>query len=107
MTLNFGDRKLKIIQAIMNLEQELSIKKIEEELAHLNDFEKGHNQTDNQIQNNLSFLSLVQPVKDHISIDEMIKEQDYKQINREIFFEKASKINIEEPIEDLLEMLTK
>lgn len=107
MTLSFGERKLRIIQAVMNLEKEFSIKKIEDELSTLNKLEKGNNQTDNQIQDDINFWSLVQPIKEHISIEEMIKEQNYKPINKESFFEKASKINIEEPIEDLLNMLTK
>lgn len=103
MTLTFGDRKLKLIQAIMNLEKEFSISKIEQELVILNEFEK----TNNQIQNDTFLWSLVQPIKAHISIEEMIKEQNYKPISKDKFFEKASRIKIEEPIEDLLEMLTK
>ncbi len=102
MILTFRDRKLKIIQAIMNLEKEFSINKIEQELVILNEFEK----TENPVQDALLW-SLVQPIKEHISIEEMIKEQNYKPISRDKFFEKASRIRIEEPIEDLLEMLTK
>ncbi len=102
MTLTFRDRKLKIIQAIMNLEKEFSINKIEQELVVLNEFEK----TENPVQDALLW-SLIQPIKEHISIEEMIKEQNYNPISRDKFFEKASRIRIEEPIEDLLEMLTK
>ncbi len=107
MILSFGERKLRIIQAIMNLEKELSIKKIEQELAHLYEFERVNRKTDDQIQGEGYLWSLVQPIKEHITLEEMIKQQNYRPIEREKFFEKASKINIQEPIEELLGMLTK
>lgn len=102
MTLNFGDRKLKIIQAIMDLKDEFSINKIEKELAYLNKVEAIKETTEDE-----AFWQLVQPVKDDITIEEMIAEQNYKPIEKEAFFAKAKKIEIEEPIEELLAMLTK
>ena len=102
MTLNFGDRKLKIIQAIMDLKDEFSINKIEKEIAYLHKAEKVR-----QVNEDDSFWELVQPVKEHITIEEMIEQQHYKPIEKEAFFAKAKKIEIEEPIEELLAMLTK
>lgn len=102
MTLDFGDRKLRIIQAIMDLKDEFSINKIEKELAYLNKIEAIKETTEEE-----AFWQLVQPVKDDITIEEMIEQQNYQPIQREAFFAKAKKINIEEPIEDLLAMLTK
>jgi hypothetical protein len=102
MTLDFGDRKLRIIQAIMDLKDDFSIRKIEKELASLDKFEVEQESNKSQ-----EFWDLVQPVKNHITIEEMIEQQNYKPIEREAFFAKAKKIDIQEPIEDLLAMLTK
>lgn len=103
MILNIGERKLKMIQAIMNLKDEFSINKIENELADLNQTEFEHN----TIEITTDLLELTQPIKEHISLEEMIEQQQYQPIEREAFFEKAAKIDIQEPIEELLEMLTK
>lgn len=102
MTLDLGNRKLRIIQSVMNLKDEFSINKIEKELAYLNKIEAIKETTEDE-----AFWQLVQPVKDDITIEEMIAEQNYKPIKREDFFEKAMRIDIQEPIEDLLAMLTK
>ena len=40
-----------------------------------------------------------------ISIDEMVKDQDYQPISAEDFFKKASEIEWEESLEDLLQMI--
>ncbi|MEM1326268.1 MAG: hypothetical protein AAGI23_09960 [Bacteroidota bacterium] len=48
----------------------------------------------------------VKPTRKGVTIDQMIKEQNYKPIVAEEFFKEAAELNIEEPIEDLLAMLT-
>lgn len=53
------------------------------------------------------FWEAVKPIRKSISLDQMIAEQDYKPVQREAFFRKTNKLNIEEPLEDLLSMLDK
>ena len=62
---------------------------------------------DMNTENDVDFLALVEPIKEHISIAEMIEAQNYQQTDKDSFFEEAAKIEITESIEELLEMLTK
>jgi len=54
-----------------------------------------------------AFWTAIKPIKKAISIDEMIKEQNYKPIEKERFYKKVTTINIEESLEELLKKLTK
>lgn len=97
MTLNFGDRKLRLIQEIMNLNNEQSLLKIEEQLESVQRSER-----DRQ-----DFWAVIKPIRKSISIDEMIEKQGYSPIMKDSFFEKVKRLNITEPLEDLLAMLSK
>jgi len=48
---------------------------------------------------------ILRPVRATISLEEMIREQNYQPIEREEFFELAAAIGIEESIEELLAQL--
>ncbi len=64
------------------------------------------NPEDDQLAEDLpAYLASVKPVRSHVSIENMKAEQDYRPINRADFFAKAKAINIEEPLEELFEML--
>ena len=89
MDLNIQERKLQLIQIIAQIDNEQLISSIE---AH--------------IQND-QFHSIIKPMKKKLTIEDMIKEQNYSPINREQFYDKVSKLNIEEPLHELLAMLTK
>ena len=46
------------------------------------------------------------PMRKNLTLDMIKMEQNYQPIDEKTFFEKAAKIEVEEPIEELLEMLT-
>ncbi len=90
---NIDARKYQLIQEILKLNDEYTISRIENEL---------HNIKDNE-----DFWKAVQPIKKDITLEQMIKEQNYKPLERTAFFEEVDALNIEEPIEELLAMLNK
>jgi len=49
---------------------------------------------------------LVRPVRKHLDIDALIKEQNYRGIDRQEFDQIVDELEIREPVEDLLEMLS-
>ena len=91
---SLGDRKLQLIQKIMSLQNEHSISKMERELVSIVELEK-----------NIKIQSVVKPIRKKITIEEMIKEQDYKPIKKQDFYDKVARLNIEESLEELLSML--
>lgn len=99
MTLSFGDWKLKLIEEIMKLKNEQSLRKIEQEIKSLSAAEM-----ELELQS-AKLKDIIKPIKKSISIDDMIKEQGYKPIKRDDFYKKVSKLKIEEPLEELLSML--
>lgn len=99
MTLGFGDWKLKLIEEIMKLKNEQSLRKIEEEIKALSAVEK---ETELQAK---KLKEVIKPIRKSISIDDMIKEQGYKPIKKDTFYKKVSVLEIEEPLEELLSML--
>lgn len=99
MTLNIGDWKLKLIEEIMQLNNEQSLRKIEQEIRSLSAAEKELEQQKAELKD------IIKPIKRSISIDDMIREQGYTPIKRDDFYKKVSKLQIEEPLEELLSML--
>ena len=84
-------RKYKLIQEIINLEDEAEISKLEAQLALLHQKEK--------------FWSAIKPIRKAVSLEDMIAEQGYKPLQKKDFFQKTKKLDIEESLEDLLLML--
>lgn len=87
------ERKYKLIQIIKQINDEKILAELESVLA-----------ANRQIP---SFLEAISIPKKFRSIEEIKKEQNYQPIDKEEFFRQVRKLNIEEPIEDLLAMLTK
>ncbi len=97
MTLNFRDRQLKLVQDIMGLVDEQSLIKLEQQIELL---KKTEGKKD-------KFWAAIRPIKRSNTIAEMIEEQGYKPITKNTFYKKVAKLNINEPLEDLLSMLSK
>lgn len=95
MTLNIQDRKLRLIRRIAALEDEQALSDIEARL-HSNDA------PDTDV-----FHDIIKPTRQQLTVADLIEEQNYTPITKEVFYEKVEKLNIEEPLEDLLAMLTK
>ncbi|MCB0844923.1 MAG: hypothetical protein KDD63_23145 [Bacteroidetes bacterium] len=97
MTVDFGDRKLRLIQEILRLSSEKSLIKIEQQIKIARESEE----------NGEKFWSAIKPIRKSISLEEMIKEQAYTPIRKKQFYQKVAKLNIDEPLEELLSMLSK
>jgi len=46
---------------------------------------------------------VIKPVRKQISVEEMIKEQNFMGINRQVFDDLIGKIDIQEPLSELLQ----
>lgn len=99
MIANLGDWKLKLIQDILSLKKEQSLEKIASEIAVLKANEAAITAQE------AAFKAAIKPIRKTITVEEMVKEQNYKPIKRENFYKKVAKLQIEEPLEDLLKML--
>ena len=97
MTTHFGDRKLRLIQAIMDLNSEQSLEKIEQEIKTVKRLESSEDFD----------WSAIKPIRKSISVQEMIDEQNYKPIEKKNFRKQVKKLDIQEPLEELLSMLSK
>ncbi len=95
MTLKFKDWKLKLIEDLLQLKDEQSLRKIEKEIKYLSKTEKKAAQR--QV--------VIKSTSKTISIEQMKKEQNYQPIEKEIFYKKVANLNIDEPLEELLSML--
>lgn len=89
MTQNIDSRKLKLIEKITALSSEVALEKLEQYLA-ISEEEKA---------------TMLQPVRDHITVEELRKEQNYKGIDRAKFEALVDKLDIQESLEELLSML--
>lgn len=91
MTKDLDSRKYKLIQEIMKLDDEEALAKLEEEVE--------------AIQQEEVFWRAIKPLRKSITVEQMIKEQNYKPIERDEFFKMVDELEIEESIEELLAML--
>ena len=82
------ERKYNLIQQIVLLQNEQVLAQLEA-----------------QINQQRLWNKAVRPLKTEISIETLIKEQNYKPISKENFFEQANAIQITEPLDELLAML--
>lgn len=48
----------------------------------------------------------VKPIREHQSVEDMIKAQNYKGFNKEAFDKSIKEMDVQEPIEELLKGLT-
>ena len=91
MTKDLDSRKYKLIQEIMKLDNEEALSKLEEEVE--------------SIQQEEVFWTAIKPLRKTITLEQMIKEQNYKPIEKDEFFKVVDELEIEESIEELLSML--
>jgi hypothetical protein len=96
MSNNLELRKYHLISLIIALQDEDSLAALEAYLA----------QKDTLNTNDLLLTKLAKPMRKTISVEELVKEQDYKSPSFESVRKLAREIDIQEPIEDLLKMLT-
>jgi len=83
-------RKKRIISKIDRLENDFALQQIEKVLNTI--FESKEVAGD-----------VIKPVRKQISVEEMIKEQNFMGINRQVFDDLIGKIDIQEPLSELLQ----
>ncbi|PIY10929.1 MAG: hypothetical protein COZ18_05085 [Flexibacter sp. CG_4_10_14_3_um_filter_32_15] len=82
------ERKYNLIQQIVLLQNERLLAQLEAQINQQRLWDKA-----------------VRPMKTEISVEDLIKEQNYKPISKKSFFEQANAIQITESLDELLEML--
>jgi hypothetical protein len=92
MTKNLDKRKYRLIQEIINMDDESSIARIEDQIEAI------------QKENNI-WHAVLKPMRKTITLEEMKEEQNYIPLDEKTFFEMADEVGIEESIEELLAML--
>jgi len=90
--MNIEVRKYYLIEEIMRVTDEEVLSKFEEILKDYR-------------QNLDSIKYLIRPMRKKTDIDQLVEEQGYKGIDKAKIDQLVEEIGIEEPIEDLLEML--
>ena len=93
MTKNLDHRKYRLIQKIMQIEDEATLTILEQQ------FEEFRNQTPS------AWDQAIQPIRPSISLEEMIAEQGYAPIQEAEFFQLTDDLGIEESLDDLLSQL--
>ncbi len=86
-------RKYKLINQITHIESDAVLKYLEDIFAVLADEQREQ------------MLQLIKPMRKTLSVNDLIKEQQYDGPNKERLEHIIKEIDIEEPIEDLLKMI--
>lgn len=92
------EKKYKLIQMIMSVEDEELLSSIEHTLA------QAQEQPQSQV---ASFWDAVKPIRKDVSFEQLLAEQNYQPMTYEEFRTKADEVDMQEPIEELLALLTK
>ena len=90
-------RRLNIIEIILGIDNDEALAKIENAAIEIKD----------QITDKPNVLDAVKPIRTNVSLEQIMEEQNYKPISYKEFRELADQLELKEPIEELLAMLTK
>lgn len=93
MTQNLNDRKYRLIQQIINIDDESALSKLEHQVDEIHQVE------------DLRFLEAIKPVQKSLSLETMIAAQHYTPLTKEAFFSQTAELEWDESLEELLEML--
>lgn len=91
------EKKYKLIQMIMAVEDNEILSSIEDSIAH------ARSQSKPEV---ASFRRAVKPIRKGISFQQLLSEQGYQPLTYEEFRGKADEIDMQEPIKDLLAQLS-
>lgn len=92
MTKSIESDKLKVINWLMQIEDEQSIRRLQEAIAEI-DAEREKR------------WAAVKPIRKQPSIEQMMEEQNYQPMSKEEFYRRTEAVDVQEPLEELLEML--
>ncbi|MCB9351969.1 MAG: hypothetical protein H6573_31425 [Lewinellaceae bacterium] len=85
-------KKYKLIEKITSLQDEEVLNKLE---LVLNEYSRG----------NLILMEIVKPIREKLDIEQLKKEQNYQGFDKEEVDRLIKEIDLQEPIEKLLEMI--
>ncbi|MCB0596679.1 MAG: hypothetical protein H6557_01015 [Lewinellaceae bacterium] len=85
-------KKYKLIERITSLQDEEVLNKLE---LVLNEYSRG----------NLILMEIVKPIREKLDIEQLKKEQNYQGFDKEEVDRLIKEIDLQEPIEELLEMI--
>lgn len=97
MTENLVNRKYRIIEEIIKIDDE----------SVLSDFESQMSKFLKQSSSSELWSRITTPMRKTITVSELIEEQNYKPIRKDEFFKKTEEIAIEEDIAELLQQIGK
>jgi len=89
-------KKLNIIKVIMSIDNAQALDQLEEQVIQLK------RQTEQP-----DIAAAIRPIRKNVTLEQIVEEQNYKPISYQEFRKKADEIEWEEPLEELLGMLTK
>ncbi len=92
--MNMEALKYEIFAKIVGIQDEAILQKIKEWLQSISN------------ENDL-FNRVIKPIRDKVSIEDLIKEQNYNGFDRDGFDNLVSTMKIEDPIDELLELAAK
>ena len=98
MEVKLESTKLRLIQLIMSINDEIALVELEKKVSEI---------TEKSEENNPDIDLAVKPILSNISLDEIDKKQNYRPVSYKEFRKDADKLNLKEPIEELLTLLTK
>ncbi len=92
MTQDVSNRKYRLIEMITDLEDEKSLFELEAYLTALRGREA-------------DYRGVIKPLREEVSVALLIEEQSYKPVSKAEVDQLAAELDIEDPIEELLQML--
>ena len=85
------NRKLQLISIILGLNDEQALARIEQEAL------RAQSKTDP--------YAAVKPIRSHVTLEQIMEEQQYERISYAAFRQQADELALKEPLEDLLKDL--
>jgi len=89
-----NEKKIRLASWILALQDEAFLDYLEKILSAI------------PVERNEVWIETVKPIRDHQSIEDMVREQNYKGFDREAFDRSIKEMDVQEPIEELLKSLT-
>lgn len=98
MEVNLENTKLRLIQLIMSINDAITLTELEKKASEIT------GKLDKPIPN---VELAVKPIRSNVSLEEIDRKQNYHPVSYQKFRADADKLEFEQPIEELLAMLTK
>jgi len=98
MEVTLESTKLRLIQLIISINDAIALAELERKAFEI---------TEKPVKNKPAINLAIKPILSNISLEEIDKKQNYQPVSYAKFRRDADKLNLKEPIEELLTLLTK